>query len=512
MQTVVQEASERLSNNSDKLVQTLQYQAKVQSRGSQLNFMRTAIADNRPTTLRTQFLLEQKRQEEIVWSKIAEIEEIYKRKLVKQRLDNAKNLQLSHAKDKRVESLLKRVKESLQPDLEPLPPSPAPSSPAPSTPSSQDSEGRQELDGHIGSDTFDEDTQFDEDGHHVHDPEEIAERKRDFFQSQGRHPSLPPHIAHWDPQGEYEEEDKEEQTLREIDEDNAKLEREKHAYLRKLCDARQENKRGSDDGYYYTSSSSSPAPRPKAQPNQHRPAPANSRRSETAPTTRLGPREHLQNGDTRRVSFQDHNDQDGSHYELTDKEIEEARQYTLKVQHLPTDQTLRPRQSPTRKRKASKASKPKAPTTKARPKAKDFFEDSPPNHSPLPDRKHARKPPKGNQTDNDTDDNDEWDSAASSPELVVVSSGDEDATPATLSSLFKLLEQGEVGGKETGLGEILRLHDAWNAHNAKKANTPSKDKPKTNSKTTASTKTKPRKQRTSTKDKDGAGAGSGTRN
>jgi hypothetical protein len=94
----------------------------------------------------------------------------------------------------------------------------------------------------------------------------------------------------------------------------------------------------------------------------------------------------------------------------------------------------------------------------------------------------------------------------------VVSSGDEGAPPATLSSLFKLLEQGEVGGKETGLGEILRLHDAWNAHNAKKANTPSKDKPKTNSKTTASTKTKPRKQRSSTKDRGKADGGSNNPN
>jgi hypothetical protein len=94
------------------------------------------------------------------------------------------------------------------------------------------------------------------------------------------------------------------------------------------------------------------------------------------------------------VSFQDHNDQDGSHYELTDKEIEEARQYTLKVQHLPTDQTLRPRQSPTRKRKASKAPKPKASTTKARPKAKDFFEDPPPTTPRCPTASTPANPPR----------------------------------------------------------------------------------------------------------------------
>ena len=542
LETVVLETVQRLSDDDTNLIETLRKQAVAQSRGSQLNFMRVALKDNHASTLKSQFQLEQQRQEDIVWAKVQEIETIYRRKIVRLQVVASKQKDQSQALVQRIaelqqaqKSYISQIATLLQPQAKTQPSGSEsahlpPPSPTPSTPPTQDGQGAQ-----WGED-FDSDTQFDEDGHYIHDPDAIAERRRDWCHSHGQNLPLPSHIAHYNPKDEYDNDsDGESQLTTLLIAEDQRLEREKDEHLRQLIEERrgdgnngirQRRKKGDSNttptasqpqapasvsSPPAASSSSFSAPQHSTKSSQRRGGSAASKAPDT-PRQSSGEQHPQELGfrrpkdrNTRRVSFQQQvNKHGGDRGRKTNGKHGTDPRHTGGKSPSSSSSALPPPPSPdsNRKRKAAKG------TTNTRPQAKDFFfVDPPPSHSPQPNRKRN-----DTRADN-TDDDEEWRSGHSSPEFVVDSSSSEDdddalqvqaPTPrANWDKLFQLLEDKEP--KDKALRDFF--HDQWNADIVQ-----GQQDAWTKATKKAAATHKPKTRKGGRKDKDGAGAGSGTRN
>ena len=75
------------NENSKDLESCLLQQAKLNATGSLANFMRIALLDNSTSTLITQFEIEAKRQQDLVWQKIAEAHDLRKRTTIRLQIE-----------------------------------------------------------------------------------------------------------------------------------------------------------------------------------------------------------------------------------------------------------------------------------------------------------------------------------------------------------------------------------------------------------------------------------------